>query len=380
MPAEIVDLLKVSDPEAAMRRAVGLLDDGKLVILPTETVYGIAGRLDHAESVESLRRFRDASGSTSPFTPHVESMDDALTFLGRPSGMALRLMRKLWPGPVALSFDLTSEERAGALSLTKLSAAELFNQTTLTLRCPDNLATGAVLGMTQGPVGMVRLPGDQVGKPDLAAVANQLGDEIALVLDMGPTKFSKPSTMIKVEGDAYRISRAGVFDDRIIERQLKSMILFVCSGNTCRSPMAAAVARKLIADKLGVAESALESRGVIVQSAGTFAVPGMRATPQAVEAASQMGGDLSTHRSKPVSLELLNQADHVFAMGRSHEHQVVAISPEAQSRVEPMDPEGDVEDPIGGSVSLYTELATKFRQLLEPRLERFLKEQGISPA
>ena len=86
------------------------------------------------------------------------------------------------------------------------------------------------------------------------ALAQELEGKVDLIFDAGPTRYSKPSTLLKVTPQGYEIVRAGVYDERIIERLLKTTILFVCSGNTCRSPMAEAIARQLIAKKLSVSE------------------------------------------------------------------------------------------------------------------------------
>jgi len=70
---------------------------------------------------------------------------------------------------------------------------------------------------------------------------------------------------VKSEG-GYEIVRAGVYDERIIERMLRTTILFVCSGNTCRSPMAEAIARRVLADQLRVSEDELEQQGIITKA------------------------------------------------------------------------------------------------------------------
>ena len=64
--------------------------------------------------------------------------------------------------------------------------------------------------------------------------------EIAAALDGGPTRHRKPSTVVRIDGNAYSVVRAGVIDGRIFDRLADFTILFICSGNTCRSPMAAA--------------------------------------------------------------------------------------------------------------------------------------------
>jgi protein-tyrosine phosphatase len=179
-----------------------------------------------------------------------------------------------------------------------------------------------------------------------------------------------------VKDDGYEIVRAGVYDERIIERLLRTTILFVCSGNTCRSPMAEAIARRVIADEMHVPEGELEKKGINVLSAGAYAMPGARATPQAVEAVKPLGADLTRHRSQPLTVELIHQADMIFTMGRSHASAVTALVPSAIEKTATLDPRGDIDDPIGGELPLYQKLAGELKVLVANRLnEKLLKAE-----
>lgn len=236
----------------------------------------------------------------------------------------------------------------------------------MTLRCPDHPIATEILDSVGGVVALTRV------NPPSEKFDPGVEEQVALVINAGRTRFSKPSTIVRVKGDRYDVIRDGVFDARIIEKQLKTLLLFVCSGNTCRSPMASALATKLIKEKYGLKNEDTEAAGITVQSAGTFAMPGLRATPQAVEAMAAIGAELSSHRSRQLTPELIHAADFIFTMGRAHTQAVLAMAPSAASRVIPINPEGDVDDPIGGDLSLYQEVASSFQRLIQDRFEQTL--------
>ena len=133
--------------------------------------------------------------------------------------------------------------------------------------------------------------------------------------------------------------------------------------------MAEALAKSALAKKLNITIDELDKRGITVISAGSFTIPGARATPQAVEAVKVLGVDLSRHRSRPLTVELVHQADVIFTMSRAHAAAVMALVPSALDKTLTLDPGGDIEDPIGGDLSLYQELAGQMQILLEKRLE-----------
>ena len=82
-----------------------------------------------------------------------------------------------------------------------------------------------------------------------------------------------------------------------------------------------------------------------------------------------MGLDLSHHRSRSLTVELIHQADVVYTMGRGHAQAVAALVPAAADKVVPLDPEHDIEDPIGGDPALYVNIANQLKTLIEQRLK-----------
>lgn len=135
--------------------------------------------------------------------------------------------------------------------------------------------------------------------------------------------------------------------------QFRRSILFVCTGNTCRSPLAEGLCRMKLALALGCTSDELAAEGFQVASAGVMAYEGDPATPEAVVAASAIGADLSGHRSRPLNPEMLERATDVFAM--TEMHLMVLLS-----RFGPVGPgpkllceQDDLPDPIGGDSEEY---------------------------
>jgi L-threonylcarbamoyladenylate synthase len=138
--------------------------------------------------------------------------------------------------------------------------------------------------------------------------------------------------------------------------------------------MAEALARKILADRLKITQDELENRGISVISAGSFAMTGARATPQAVDAVKALGADLSRHRSRSLSVELIHEADFIYPMSRNHAQAITSLVPAAAEKVKTLDPKKDIEDPIGSDASVYNELATQMAALIEARL----REQALA--
>lgn len=141
-------------------------------------------------------------------------------------------------------------------------------------------------------------------------------------------------------------------------------ILFVCTGNTCRSPMAEAMMKSKAGNEINV------------KSAGVFATNGSAASPQTIQVLTEKGIS-SNHKSSFLSQELINWATYILTMASGHKQAITTRFPEIADKVYTLKEfvsnngmDTDISDPYGGSIDIYRETYDE----LEPLIDALLKK------
>lgn len=389
---QVVDLRQSTSSVEVVDETCAALRRSELVGLPSETRYLLGGSAVRQAAARKLVDSAAHHGTESAvlLLPHLDALSDFVETI--PLAVE-RLLSRCWPGPVVIRIG---ESAAGAFADLAPAAQQLLSRSRVPVCVPAHPFLRRLTELYEEPILAIisSLPdGKTWSDSDGLEVARIHAAELELVVDAGPPRHPQGPTLIDLEmtgseGDnlvetvqaGWKLIKEGVVAESMLNRLSSTMVLFVCTGNTCRSPMAEGLFRKLLSDRLNCPPDEISQKGYLVLSGGVSAVSGMPAAPEAIRLLEAEQVDLRDHSSQPVTEDLLAQADHVLAMTAGHLDTLYNEFPLYRGKMRMLSPEQDISDPIGRGWSVYQECGAEIRAALEIFLDELLRENGKAPS
>lgn len=366
-----LDWKNSGDPRDLVHIAVQALVEGRLVALPAETAYHVFASGLRPDAVEKLAALAQAQQTRRPCI-FLRSPQEALDYSPTLSRVASRMVYRGWPGPLVLELRADQEESLSSSLPEPVRSQLLIDGKYLPQRVAAHEAIVQAMRLMPGPLvaaSMIDPQGQAICGGDQAAHAG--GDAVAVVINDGPTHYGGFASTVRIDGHACRLIAPGVIESEMLQRMSQLMVLLVCTGNTCRSPMAEAILRDLLTQRFPQLFAGAMPPATI-GSAGLSAFPGGPAASEAISVMKKRGLNLHNHQSHSISERTLRQADLILAMTNSHRSAIVERMPELSSKVHLISGgNSDVSDPFGGDESGYEVCADELTQYLGTWLNMF---------
>jgi len=332
--------------EGKIEIAAKALRNGGLVIIPTETVYGVAADLRKLEAIDRLYKIKQRP-KDKPFSLHIDEKEKAEDLATDLSKLACKLIDKFWPGPLTL---ILPDKKSG----------------TVGLRMPDNNIALKLIAAVGSP--LLCPSANLSGRPaptDFDEAMRGLGDRVDIAIDGGKTSLGIESSVVDLTKTPYSIQRQGALSkEDIQEVAQKKIVFFVCTGNSCRSVMAKAHLEKRLKE--------INRDDIEVISAGTLGLSNLGVSSETRHVLEKDGIDVGAHVSTGLTNLMIRKSDIILVMERIHEERILQMVPHAKTKLFLLkefakieDGSLDIQDPIGRPIEFHEQTFFIIKQAID---------------
>ncbi len=355
----VLDWRRSEDLRDVVHLSVQALVEGNLVGFPTESTYEIAASSTNFNAVQRLDNYCRNIGEQEALM--LRSASEASDFFPELSPVAKRIIEYGFPGSVIV--ELPGGGGATHDCFQEPIRSWLDGRASIRLRMPQHEAALQAASMLAGP--LLLAPAKTAdGKPLLRIEPNR-HLPMKVIVDDGPTQLQGECTLIRVDDRLCRVLRRGNASWESIHELAQFVILLVCTGNTCRSPMAQVLLESKLKKKFPNAWSRSSVSPIAVYSAGTSASVGSPASSEAIYAMRERGLDLTSHESTQLTHRLIDRADWILTMTHSHRQTILSRWPHLASKTFTIASNQEISDPFGGPIEVYRGCAAQLSSCLD---------------